>query len=259
MPRRLRVFHSPIVGGPVELRGEAFAYAAIVHRARVGHEIELFDGAGRRGLGHFTAFDAEAARVLVTIVEEDPGALRPVALLQALGKGDKIEESLRDACELGLAELVAVEGARSVRKLDTAGRAKLVMRLERIAAEAARQSKAPRVARVTAAEGLRGALAEPRAGLKLLFDPAGAVPLFDLLRAAPPLSPLALAVGPEGGFSAEERDGARAGGWRTVRLGETVLRTETMAAAALGAIRAFDDADERPREPLAGAVEALSP
>jgi 16S rRNA (uracil1498-N3)-methyltransferase len=259
MPRRLRVFHSPIVDGTVELRGEAFAYAAVVHRARVGHAVELFDGEGRRGLGHFTAFDAEAAHVLVTTVEEDTGVARSVALLQALGKGDKIEESLRDACELGLAELVAVEGARSVRKLDHAGRAKLVVRLERIAAEAARQSHAAHVAKVVAAESLRAALAERRTGLRLLFDPAGAVPLFEVLRGAPPLTPVALAVGPEGGFTSAERDEARTQGWRTVRLGETVLRTETMAAAALGAIRAFDDADERPRDPLAGADEALSP
>jgi 16S rRNA (uracil1498-N3)-methyltransferase len=258
MPRRLRVHHSPIALGSVALRGEAFAYAAVVHRARVGHAVELFDGEGRRGVGQFTAFDAEAAHLVVTEVGEDASELRPVTLVQALGKGEKVEESLRDACELGLAEFVAVEASRSVRKLDAAARAKLLARLERIAAEAARQSHAARVATIAAPASLEDAFAASRPGLKLVFDPSGAVPLFERLRATPPLTSITIAVGPEGGFTAAELAAARDRGWRAVRLGETVLRTETMAAAALGAIRAFDDADERPRDPLAGADEDRS-
>jgi 16S rRNA (uracil1498-N3)-methyltransferase len=259
MPRRLRVFHAPIAAGPLALRGEAFAYAAVVHRARVGHEVEVFDGEGRRGLGAFTAFEADAAHVVVHTIEEDAPTLRPVTLVQALGKGDKIEESLRDACELGLRAFVAAEAARSVRKLDAAGRTKLAGRLERIAAEAARQAHAARVADVAGVRALPEAFAEPHAGLKLVFDPAGALPLFEALRGAAPLEAVTLAIGPEGGFTENELASARACGWRPVRLGETVLRTETMAAAALGAIRAFDDADERTRDPLAGAEEDRSP
>jgi len=259
MPRLLRVFHSPIAEGPAELRGDAFAYAAVVHRARVGHEVELFDGEGRRGRGRFTAFDAEAAHVVVEAIEEGSGGLRPVTLVQALGKGDKVEESLRDACELGVAAFVPAEASRSVRRLDAAGRAKLAGRLERIAAEAARQAHAPRVAAVHAPVMVAEAFAAARSGLKLVFDPSGSTPLFEALRGAGALEGVALAIGPEGGFTPDEIAQARGCGWRAVRLGGTVLRTETMAAAALGAIRAFDDDDDRTREPLADPEEALSP
>jgi 16S rRNA (uracil1498-N3)-methyltransferase len=249
MARRLRVHHAPLAEGDLVLRGEAFAYAAVVHRARVGHEVELFDGAGRTALGTFTAFEAEAAHVRVTSVTEAAPRTREVELVQALGKGDKIDESLRDACELGLAAASVVEAARSVRKLDDAGRHKLRARLERIAAEAARQAHVPVVASLHGPCSLEEALARPRdpACLRVLFDPTATAPLFAIFENAPPLTPFAFAVGPEGGFGEEERSLALAHGWRLARFGATVLRTETMAAAVLGAVRAFDDADRRPR------------
>lgn len=247
MARRLRLHHAPLAEGELVLRGEAFAYAAVVHRARVGHEIELFDGEGTTALGTFMAFEADAAHVRVARLDQTLTSLRPVELVQALGKGDKIDESLRDACELGLTHATVVEASRSVRKLDEGGRTKLRGRLERIAAEAARQARTPRVATIegplTLDEGLLRA--RPPETLRIFFDPTGAAPLFELLRRAPTGTPLAFAVGPEGGFTAEERARAVALGWLPARFGTTVLRTETMAAAVLGALRAFDDADER--------------
>jgi 16S rRNA (uracil1498-N3)-methyltransferase len=247
MARRLRVHHAPLATGPLVLRGEAFAYAAVVHRARIGHEIELFDGEGATAFGAFTTFEADAAHVLVTHLGHTGTSLREVELVQALGKGDKIDESVRDACELGLTRATVVEAARSVRKLDEAGRTKLCARLERIAAEAARQAHAPRVATITGPMALEEALRLERTSgtLRVFFDPTAATPLFDLLREASPLAPLAFAVGPEGGFTAEERALALAHGWTPARFGTTVLRTETMAAAVIGALRAFDDADDR--------------
>ena len=141
----------------------------------------------------------------------------------------------------------SVEAARSVRKLEEAGRAKLRGRLERIAAEAARQARTPRVATIDGPLSLDEGLlrARPPETLRVFFDPTGAAPLFELLRGAPTGTPLAFAVGPEGGFTGEERARAVALGWLPARFGTTVLRTETMAAAVLGAVRAFDDADER--------------
>ncbi len=249
MARRLRVHHPHLAEGPLVLQGEAFAYAAVVHRARVGHEVALFDGHGVTALGRFTAFEADAAHVLVTSVSRTDPALREVELVQALGKGDKIEESLRDACELGLSSATVIESARSIRKLDAAGRTKLHARLERIATEAARQANAPHVARIDGPVEIDAGLARPRGDttLRVVFDPAASTPLFDLLRATAPLSPVSFAVGPEGGFSVDERERATTLGWVSARFGTTVLRTETMAAAVLGALRAFDDADDRPR------------
>ncbi len=245
MARCLRVFHSPVELGSVALRGEAFAYVAVVHRARIGHRIELFDGEGHTAVGTFVRFEADAAHVAITEVVASSLALRPVRLVQCLSKGDKIDETLRDACELGVKHVVVAEAARSVRKLDEAGGAKLRERLSRVAAEAARQALSPHVATVSGPAPLATAFGDGAEPLRLVLDPTGAAPFFDALSAAPARAPLAIAVGPEGGFTASELAFALHSGWTTVRLGTTVLRTETMAAAVLGALRAFDDTDSR--------------
>jgi 16S rRNA (uracil1498-N3)-methyltransferase len=63
-------------------------------------------------------------------------------------------------------------------------------------------------------------------------------PLAPLLRAAVErAAPIALAIGPEGGLTESEVEEARALGYAPVSLGRFILRTETVAAAVLGAIR----------------------
>ena len=56
---------------------------------------------------------------------------------------------------------------------------------------------------------------------------------------APPPAPLALAIGPEGGFDSREVAAARAKGFHAVRVGPRVLRTETAAAAGLAVVQAL--------------------
>jgi len=50
---------------------------------------------------------------------------------------------------------------------------------------------------------------------------------------------LAFAAGPEGGLTTEEARSAEAEGWTLVSLGSLILRTETVPAAVLGAVRVF--------------------
>ena len=52
---------------------------------------------------------------------------------------------------------------------------------------------------------------------------------------------IVLVIGPEGGFSDEELEAAKASGVRLARLGPFVLRTETACAAALGAALALGE------------------
>jgi 16S rRNA (uracil1498-N3)-methyltransferase len=53
-----------------------------------------------------------------------------------------------------------------------------------------------------------------------------------------PFGPTAIAVGPEGGFEAEERDAFAVAGWRAASLGATTLRFETAGVAAAAIVRA---------------------
>jgi len=109
-----------------------------------------------------------------------------------------------------------------------------------VAAEAAKQSQrtsVPEVSELTDILGLAHALADVACTLVAWEDADGAPGIGETL-ADVGLSPdvsVAIVVGPEGGFSAEEVATLVAAGARVVSLGPTVLRTETagVVAAAL--------------------------
>jgi 16S rRNA (uracil1498-N3)-methyltransferase len=71
-------------------------------------------------------------------------------------------------------------------------------------------------------------------GLKVFLDPYADLTLIDV---APVDMKVTLLTGPEGGFSAQERDIAKAAGFIPVRLGSRILRTETASLAALAAVQ----------------------
>jgi 16S rRNA (uracil1498-N3)-methyltransferase len=72
----------------------------------------------------------------------------------------------------------------------------------------------------------------------LVLDPRAEATLVDALRSAPIEAAVALAVGPEGGFSVSEHDQLLAAGFVPVRLAPFVLRTELAAVAALAVVAA---------------------
>jgi 16S rRNA (uracil1498-N3)-methyltransferase len=75
-------------------------------------------------------------------------------------------------------------------------------------------------------------------GLGVLLDPNAPQSLVELLRNASPSQTIALAVGPEGGFSERETRLLLTAGFQPVRLAPFVLRTELAAVAALSVVAA---------------------
>jgi 16S rRNA (uracil1498-N3)-methyltransferase len=76
----------------------------------------------------------------------------------------------------------------------------------------------------------------PSGALKLCLWEDATDPLGPVLARLGPTQPVALAVGPEGGLTAPETTVAAAAGYAVLSLGSVVLRTETVAAAVLGAV-----------------------
>jgi 16S rRNA (uracil1498-N3)-methyltransferase len=206
----------------------------------------------RLGRGtHFVAFDPiHALEADAEIVSADPatavfGPTRParvvaprdLTLIQALAKGALCDAVVRDATELGVTHIVVSATARSVVQLDPARARARRERWLKIAREAARQSGRADAPSVEGPVPWPEALdAAPAAAARFVLDGAAPAPLGPaLLEALAAGVPLAIAVGPEGGLTEEEIDAARSKGWRPASLGELVLRTETVAAAVLGA------------------------
>ena len=167
-------------------------------------------------------------------------AERSITLVQALAKGDKCDAIVRDATELGASRIVIVATTRTVAKLDPARQRSREVRWRRIAAEAARQSERPRAPHINVASTWSEALTSVAAGESAcycLYENA-TQPLGPLLAEALRIkgAHVAIAVGPEGGLAADEVALAEEFGWAVASLGPRILRTETVAAAVLGAI-----------------------
>jgi 16S rRNA (uracil1498-N3)-methyltransferase len=130
---------------------------------------------------------------------------------------------------------------RTVVRLDAARAASKLARWRKIAREAARQAHRADTPEVDALrwDDAVTSLASPAARAFCLWEKARS-PLGPPLAAAladANTRPLAFAVGPEGGLTEREVETARASGFIIVSLGDIVLRTETVCAAVLGALR----------------------
>jgi len=228
--------------GRLLLDEAASRYVARVHRLEAGARLELFDpeaalrcaavvsGIERRGVW----VDAEPPQPVA------PSALRRVTLLQSLGKGDKLDEVVRDATALGVSAMVTVASERSVVRLDEEGGERRRARWRRIAVETARQCGRGELPVLEGPLDFGSALRRSE-GLTLMLAPEAPCSLREALERAERTQPLGLLIGPEGGWSERELAAASAAGVQGVRLGQWVLRTELAATAALAAVLALSE------------------
>ena len=203
----------------------------------------------------FVAFDPSAAREADAWIEQidestcviNVGPLRGAAIVaersitwvQGLAKGDKCDAIVRDATELGATTILVATCARSVVRLDAEKAGARRDRWVRIAREAARQSgrgDAPGVDVCSWGEAMTRANGSARF---CLDEQAEALLGTPLLAALATEGSLAFAAGPEGGLDESEITDAILAGWTVTSLGKIILRTETAAAAVLGAVRVW--------------------
>ena len=226
--------------------GAQAEHMARVLRATAGMEADVVAG------GH--VFHAEVAAVtadeirfnLIAEVQADPAL--PVTLVMAVYKFDRMEWAIEKATELGVAAIAPVIARRTEKHLAQAA-GKRVERWRRLAVEAAQQSRRSDVPqiydpvslseRVKAASAATGDAA--RSATIVLAEQERTTTLRraveDALRQAGSEMPaLEIAIGPEGGWAAEEEALFDANGWRAASLGPRILRAETAALAALAVV-----------------------
>jgi 16S rRNA (uracil1498-N3)-methyltransferase len=193
-----------------QLDASAVHHLARVLRLRGGEPVTVTDGAGRWRPASFTGEGVEAAGDVV--VETRPDPLFTIAV--APPKGDRLEWLVAKCTEIGIDRLVLLDADHSVVRWPEDRLARQLERLNRIATEAAMQSR--------------------RVWLPEICAPTPAVDVLGRFAAAEPggravtAADTAIAVGPEGGWSPRELDAAAS----TVSLGPNVLRVETAAIAA---------------------------
>jgi 16S rRNA (uracil1498-N3)-methyltransferase len=230
----------PLVGpAPRELRLEGAAFHHLrVLRVGVGDVLEVFDGRGRAWPAEVLSVEEDGARVRLGAESFAP-ASRPIGIVQALPKADKLELVLQKGTELGAAAFYPALSTHSLVRLSASAAAQRLKRWQRIADEAARQSGRRDVPQVHPLLPLLEAVRRLPPGTRVLVldEREERRRLAEAAEGAEPGGPLALVIGPEGGLSEEERAGLHRLGAVSVSLGPLVLRTETAALAALAVLR----------------------
>jgi 16S rRNA (uracil1498-N3)-methyltransferase len=214
-------------------------HMARVLRAQPGTEADVVAG-GRVFRAEVAAVGPDEVRFnLLAELEADPAL--PVTLVMSIYKFDRMEWALEKVTELGVAAIAPVMARRTDKHLALAAsaRAERWRRIVHEAAQQARRSDVPAVydpvalgERVrSAAQGTRIVLAEQERSttLRAIVEQA-------MAEAQEEMPALEIAIGPEGGWAAEEEALFDANGWRAASLGPRILRAETAAIAALAVV-----------------------
>lgn len=222
------------VGDDVSLEADEAHHAARVARLAMGERVMLGDGRGSTALAE--TIDIAKSRVRLRVIEANyESAERPeVWLAQALAKGGRDEAAIQMACELGVDRVIPFAAERSVSLWRGEKKHTGVERWRKIVQEASKQSLRARIPEVSELLDLAGLLAHAPNVEFVVLDPDATVPLSGWTPRGD--APVLLVVGPEGGLSVSELEALAERGATAYKLGRTVLRTSTVAPAALGLV-----------------------
>ncbi len=222
-------------GQPVLPEGPA-RHLSQVLRLAPGSPVALFNGDGRDYSARVLETGRRGLKVSIDGAGE-PEPPPPLSIRLAIGvsRGERMDYALQKAVELGVEGITPLFTSRGLVQL--AG-TRLERRLDHwrgIVVGACEQSGRRRLPELHPAETLASWIETAPAG-GLLLDPAAKQTLVGLPRPGPEIT---LLVGPEGGLDAKERALAGRHGFRPVRLGPRILRTETAPLAAIAVIQAL--------------------
>ena len=209
-----------------------------VLRMRVGQHIQIVSSDRVTALMEIKALTTDAAFVrLVKRIEQVNEPSVRIILAQGLAKGEKMDFIIQKAVEVGVNTIVPVAMEHSVVKLDKNKAEKKVERWQKIAEEAAKQSKRDIVPEVTSVMDLDEVLHSFAGSAKLMaYEGETKSGLKKALLAIQNIEEVLLIIGPEGGIAGKELKAAELAGVQTFSLGNRILRTETAGLVSATAI-----------------------
>ncbi len=233
------------------LTGDQALHLARVLRAEPG---QVYDVVANGFLHRAEIVSVSEAEVLFTLHEElESDSALPLHLLLAVFKFDHMEWAIEKATELGVAKITPILARRTEKHLAQAA-AKRVERWRRIALEASKQSRRTSIPEIADPIALKPALEQESSPIRILLsETEQQTTLSNALEATTIRVPhssqphrdewdvdrqLALAIGPEGGWTPEEMSFFTQHHWRHVTLGPRILRAETAAIAAIAIVGA---------------------
>lgn len=228
-----------VAGGVALITGSDAEHIKVL-RLKVGDKIVLCDG--DRTDHHCVIKSLSPEQVEAEVFESVPCPAEPdlrCTILAGLPKqGERSDYIVQKCTESGANEIVFFVSKRCVARPDPQGLEKKVVRWQRIAEEAAKQSSRGIIPRVSAVASFPEALdIAVKAELPLfMYETGDRVELRDAIEGAGKFSSASIITGPEGGFEKFEADLAAAVGIRVCSMGPRILRCETAPVAALTAL-----------------------
>jgi 16S rRNA (uracil1498-N3)-methyltransferase len=220
----------------IAITSDDAAHIAKALRLQPGEQIEVVI-AGQ-------AYSAQLTQIAPDLVLADVGEQLAISsesgvavhLYQGLPKGDKLDLVIQKATELGVTTITPVLTERVVVKLKPDAVAKKLQRWQRIALEAAKQSRRLLVPQVYAPTNLRNLPMLAKRELALVAWEEETTDLKPLLQTSA-YDAVHVFVGPEGGLASSEVEFLLERGWLSVALGPRILRTETAPIALMAVIQ----------------------
>ncbi len=226
------------VGQRITLPEDSSAHLLRVLRLAPGDAVTLFNGDGFDYAARLLTAAKRGAEAEVTgrepVARESP--LR-ITLVQGVARGEKMDLVLQKATELGVAAVTPVVTERTEVKLDAERAGKRMAHWRGVLAAACEQCGRAVLPRLSEPTALAAYAGTECADIKLVLDPTGDVGLASVSPQAG--QSIALVVGPEGGLSERDLATLRAAGFRGLKLGPRILRTETAGLAAVAALQAL--------------------
>jgi 16S rRNA (uracil1498-N3)-methyltransferase len=231
----------------VTLPREEAEHLTRVLRLGVGDTVAVFDGRGREFLARVAGAVRRDVRVqLISRVEPAAEPAVPLTLVQAILKGEKMDEVVRDAVMLGVAAIQPVVTKRTEVTVAALLKGARLDRWRRVALASVKQSRRAVVPDIRTPLTLETYLDEPAAAMRLMLveprvsaassSPATPEPL-SALRGMPMPADAAVLVGPEGGWTEQESQAAHEQGVRLVTLGHRTLRADAVPIAAISVLQ----------------------
>jgi 16S rRNA (uracil1498-N3)-methyltransferase len=229
---RRRFFVDEVRNGRAELSGDDARHLTRVLRVEAGQRYEISDN---RSVYLAEIETARKEHVIFRTLEKlpAPAPVPKLILLAAIFKFDHFEWMIEKATELGVGQIVPVEATRSERGLERAAQKRLE-RWRRIALEASQQSRRAFLPEIEEPIAFDEALAF-QATYRVMLDEDAEAPRL-IAPVANAADSIAIFIGPEGGWTEEERGEFTTAGWTRASLGPLILRAETAAIAALAII-----------------------
>jgi 16S rRNA (uracil1498-N3)-methyltransferase len=212
-----------------------------VLRLGMGDTVSVFDGRGREFLARVSSVRRRDVQLqLLSRVDPAPEPSVPITLAQAVLKGEKMDDVVRDAVMLGVSALQPLVTKRTETTVAALLRGARPERWRRVALASVKQSGRAMLPEIRTPLTLETFLEEPRPDESLMFvEPvAGDAPIsLHALRGSRSPRDAVILIGPEGGWAESERAAARSHDVKLVTLGGRTLRADAVPVAAISVLQ----------------------